>query len=248
MTSRIQQQPGYLLHQRPFRDSSQILDVLSLEHGKLSLVARGSRSSRSKLAGVLRPFQPLKLSWAARTDLGTLTGAEINGRLQTLTGDAMMAGYYVNELLLYLLHRHDPQPEVFAAYEQTLTALAANHDVAACLRHFEMELLRLLGYALNLETDARDDTPLQEQASYEFRPLQGAVPVERREGSMVFTGASLSAIGRQEFDDPDTLKAAGRLLRQVIHYHLDGRELKTRKVLRDLHRGRLAGSENEKPE
>ncbi len=245
MSQRVQQQPAYVLHQRPFRDSSQILDVLSVEYGKLSLVARGSRSAKSRTAGLLRPFQPLKLSWSIRSDLGTLTGAEIDGRLQSLVGDTLMAGYYINELLLNLLHRHDPQPEVFSAYEQTLASMAGGHDVAACLRHFELELLRLLGYALNLETDAVSDAPLRPEGHYEFRPAQGAVPVQREEGSAVFRGATLLAIGEENFADEAVLREAGRLLRQVIHYHLDGRELKTRKVLKDLHRGRLGGPPNE---
>ncbi len=239
MSQRVHQQPAYVLHLRPFRDSSQILDVLSADYGKLSLVARGSRSAKSRLAGLLRPFQPLKLSWSSRSDLGTLTGAEIDGRIQSLVGDTLMAGYYVNELMLHMLHRHDPQPEVFSAYEQTLEAMATGHDVAACLRHFELELLRLLGYAINLETDAVADTPLDASQNYEFRPAQGAVPVQREEGAAVFSGAELLAIGAETFEDDVVLRNAGRLLRQVIHYHLDGRELKTRKVLKDLHRGRL---------
>ncbi len=241
MSQRVHQQPAYVLHQRPFRDSSQILDVLSADHGKLSLVARGSRTAKSRLAGLLRPFQPLKLSWSMKSDLGTLTGAEIHGRIQSLVGDTLMAGYYLNELMLNLLHRHDPQPEVFSAYEQTLEAMARGHDVAACLRHFEIELLRLLGYAMNLETDAVGDAPLDPVQHYEYRPAQGAVPVQREEGAAVFSGAELLAIGRESFDDEAVLREAGRLLRHVIHYHLDGRELKTRKVLKDLHRGRLGG-------
>lgn len=240
---RVQQEPAYVLHQRPFRDSSQILDIFSLDHGKLSLVARGSRGSKSRLAGILRPFQPLKLSWSIKTELGTLVGAEIGSRPQTLIGDALMGGYYINELLLYLLHRHDPQPEVFAAYEETLSALAARHDVAATLRHFEIELLRLLGYALALETEAGGETPLLDDAHYEFRPDAGAVRVERSDGPQVYAGLTLKAIAGQDFGNEATLRAASRLLRNVLHYHLDGRELKTRKVLIDLHRGRLSSSD-----
>ncbi len=240
---RVQQERCYVLHQRPFRDSSQILDVFSVDHGKLSLVARGSRGSKSRLAGILRPFQPLRLSWSIKSELGTLVGAEIDTRPRALLGDALMAGYYMNELLLYLLHRHDAQPEVFAAYEETLAALAKHDDVAAILRHFEIELLRLLGYALALDTEAGSDRALAPDAHYEFRPDAGAVRVERTDGPQVYAGVVLNAIARQEFDDAETLRAAGRLLKNVLHYHLDGRELKTRKVLIDLHRGRLPASD-----
>lgn len=237
----MHQQAAYILHARPFRDSSQILDVLSPDHGKLSLVARGVRSPKSRLAGLLRPFQPLRLSWSMRTELGTLTGAEVHGRLRSLSGDALMAGYYLNELILYLLHRHDPQPEVFELYDQVLAALAAGEPVAVCLRRFEIELLRLIGYALNLETEAVSDEPLRADAYYEYRPGHGAVAVQRCDGSAVFSGSDLLAIAALRLDDPQPLRQAGRLMRLVIDYHLDGKELKTRKVLRDLHRGRLSG-------
>ena len=237
---RVLEQPAYVLHHRPFRDTSQLLDIFSRDHGKLSLVARGSRSAKSRLAGLLRPFQPLLMSWHLKTELGTLTGAEIGDRAQALLGDALMAGYYVNELLLYLLHRHDPQPETFAVYEETLAALASGCDIVATLRSFEIELLRLSGYALNLETEARTDRPLSPSQHYEFRSDEGAVPVERSDGAMVFTGAQLLAIAAQDFDSEHCRRDAGRLLRRVIHYQLDGRELKTRKVLKDLYRGKLA--------
>jgi DNA repair protein RecO (recombination protein O) len=235
----VDQQPSYILHQRPFRDTSQILDIFSLDYGKLSLVARGSRGSKSRLAGILRPFQPLRLSWSIKTDLGTLTGAELGERPQSLLGDSLMAGYYVNELLLYLLHRHDPQPEVFDAYQQSLSMLAGVEAVAPTLRHFEIELLKLLGYALNVETEAGGDKPLEPDQSYEFRPDSGACPVARDQGPQIYSGRELLAIAVQDFSDAVTLKSASRLLRSVLHYHLDGRELKTRKVLLDLHRGRL---------
>ena len=146
-TRRVQQQPAFVLHHRPFRDTSQLLDVISREHGKITLVARGSRSAKSKLRGLLRPFQALRLSWFVRSDLGTLTGAEIDSAPLSLGGDALLSAYYVNELVLNFLHRHDPQPEIFDVYSQTITALAHSEELAANLRVFEMELLRLLGYA-----------------------------------------------------------------------------------------------------
>ncbi len=233
---RVQQQPAYILHHRPFRDSSQILDILSRDHGKLSLVARGSRGARSKLKGILRPFMPLEVSWVLKTDLGTLTGADVRGAPLSLTGDALLSGYYLNELLIHFLHRHDPQPEVFDTYAQTLTALGASESVAPCLRQFEIELLRHIGYALNLEHEAATQQALVADASYEYRVEQGPVAVDRKEGALVFSGATLTAIAAQSFDQPETLRAANRLLREVINFHLGGRELRTRKVLVDIHK------------
>jgi DNA repair protein RecO (recombination protein O) len=233
---RVQQEPAYILHHRPFRDSSQILDILSREHGKLSVVARGSRGARSRLKGVLRPFMPLSMSWFIRTDLGTLTGAEVRGAPLSLGGDALMAGYYINELLLHFLHRHDAQPDVFDLYGETLLALAQADSPAISLRQFEIALLRYIGYALNLDHDPVTNRPLEPEQYYEYRMEQGPVAVQRDKGMLVFSGSTLLAIGAQEFERPDVLRAANRLLREVINFHLDGKELKTRKVLVDLHK------------
>jgi len=234
---RIQEQAAFILHHRPFRDSSQILDVLSRDHGKLAVVARGSRGARSRLKGVLRPFMPLSMSWVIKSDLGTLTGAEVRGAPLSLSGDALLSGYYVNELILHLLHRHDPQPDLFEAYGQTIHALAgAGTDVAPVLRQFEMELLRFSGYAMNLHHEFGTTRPLEPGQHYEYRMEQGAVAVSRGDGPLVFSGAMLTAIAEQQFHEPGVLRAATRLMREVIAFHLGGKELKSRKVLLEMHR------------
>lgn len=235
---RIQQHPAFILHHHPFRDSSQILDIISREHGKLSLVARGSRGAKSRLRGILRPFMPLSLSWFLKSDLGTLTGAEVNGAPLSLSGDALLSGYYVNELLLHFLHRHDPQPDIFDLYARAIQSLAATESIAACLRHFEIELLRQIGYALNFDHESGSQQALQADQNYEYRVEQGPVAVNKTEGPLVFSGAMLGAIGAKEFYDSGTLRAASRLMREVISFHLGGKELKSRKVLVDVHRNK----------
>jgi DNA repair protein RecO (recombination protein O) len=237
---RIQQQPAYILHHRPFRDTSQILDLVTRDHGKIALVARGSRSAKSRLAGVLRPFLPLRISWVARGDLGTLTGAEAAGPPTGIQGDAVLAAFYVNELLLHFLHRHDAQPEIFALYAEILLSLRSSREIARCLRSFELELMSLLGYALNFQPQGAADTELDPEQHYDYRIEQGPVPVGRTDGPMVFKGRVLQSIRAHELDDPEVLRAANRLLRQVINHHLGGKELKSRKVLMELHRSRIA--------
>lgn len=241
---RVEGQPAWILHHRPYRDSSQLLDILSPDHGKSALVARGSRGAKSRLKGILRPFLPLRLSWVQRSDLGTLTGAEARGASIRLTGDALLSGYYVNELLLNFLHRHDPQPELFVAYEAVIRELAGKSRMAASLRTFEMELLREVGYAVNLDQESGTGGLLEGGAYYEYRVEQGPVRVRKTTGDLVFAGAVLTAISQREFDDAEVLQAAARLLREVISFHLGGRELKTRKVLLELHRQRRPASES----
>ncbi len=244
-SSRIQQHPAYLLHHRPFRDTSLLLDIFSRDHGRLALVARGARSQKSRLKPFLRPFMPLQLSWILRSDLGTLTGAELDGQPLKLSGDALMSGYYINELILHLTHRHDSQPELFAAYAHSIAQLAGASEPAPALRVFEIEMLALLGYAPNFGHDSVSHEPIEEGGNYEYRAEQGPVKVARKSGSMVFTGETLIAIGEARFDDPQILRAAGRLLRNVINHHLGGKELKSRKVLVDLHRSRVRMSGRE---
>ncbi|MDH4125916.1 MAG: DNA repair protein RecO [Gammaproteobacteria bacterium] len=239
---RVQQQPAFILHHRPFRDTSQILDIISREHGKLSLVARGSRGPKSRLRGVLRPFMPLSMSWVQRTELGTLTGAELHGSPLRLTGDALLSGYYINELLLNFLHRHDPQPDIFDHYVHAIELLATAGDITPGLRRFEIELLRQLGYALSLEHEAESLDALRPDSWYEYRVEQGPMPVARTEGPLVFAGSILIAIAKQHFSDPAVLRAANRLLREVISFHLGGKELKSRRVLIELHRQRTPAS------
>jgi DNA repair protein RecO (recombination protein O) len=240
MSKRVQQQRGYILHHRPFRDSSQILDILTRDHGRIAVVARGSRGKKSRLAGVLRPFLPLRVSWVARSDLGTLTGAETAGPPTGLSGDALLSAFYVNELILNFLHRDDPQPEMFSLYGEVVAALGHNGDVAATLRDFELEFLGLLGYAVNLEHEATGQNEIEPDRYYDYRVEQGPVPVSREEGPLVFRGSILRAIAARQFDEADVLRAANRLLRDVITYHLGGKELQSRKVLREVHRGRIS--------
>jgi DNA repair protein RecO (recombination protein O) len=213
---------------------------MTLDHGKLSIVARGARGAKSRLRGVLRPFMPLSLSWVQRTDLGTLTGAEVHGAPLSLTGDALLSGYYVNELLLHFLHKHDPQPHIFSIYEHTIRSLVGAADVAPVLRDFEVELLRDLGYALNFDVEAGSNEPLDADKFYKYRVERGPVCVRESDDPLVLSGATLQAISRKQFDAPEVLRAANRLLRDVVAFHLDGKELKSRKVLVDLHRGRMA--------
>ena len=236
---RVQQQPGYILHHRPFRDTSQILDIVTRDHGKIAVVARGSRGSKSRLAGVLRPFLPLRVSWVGKSDMGTLTGAETAGPPAGMVGDAIFSAYYVNELLLHFLHRYDPQPEIFALYEEVIKALLITDNIAAALRSFELEFLSLLGYAVNLDHEFGSRNLLKIDQDYEYRMEQGPVLVER-DGPLVFKGAVFKEIAEQRFEKPDILRAANRLLREIIGFHLGGKELKSRKVLMELHRGRIA--------
>ncbi len=229
--AKVDLEPAYVLHARSYRETSELLEVFTAGHGRVGLVARGARRPKSPFRGVLNPFQPLRVSWSGRGELQTLRAAESTDAAAVLAADRIMAGFYVNELLMRLLHRHDPHPELFMHYGSVVAQLAICEDVEVLLRGFELELLREIGYALNLEQDSVSQEPLVETRQYEFRVEQGAVVAEHaQDDGSCFSGAQLLAIGRSEFDDPVVRKRAKHLLRAALNYHLGERGLETRRI------------------
>ncbi len=165
---RVLLQPAFILHRRPYRDSSLLLEAFSREYGRLGLIARGAASSRSRLKGVLQPFTPLLLSWRGDGDLATLNGGEEAGRPFPLLQNRALAGLYVNELLVRLLPRRDVQPALFNVYETLLAELATAVDEEPPLRRFEKRLLEELGYGLSLDRTADSGQPIVAEAHYRY--------------------------------------------------------------------------------
>jgi DNA repair protein RecO (recombination protein O) len=235
---RVELTAGYLLHQRPFRDSSLIVEVWSREHGRMTTFAhgaRGVRGPRTRFAG-LRPFQPLLLSWHGRGDTPQLIAAEPDGAPMELPAAQLMSGFYLNELLLKLTVQHDPQPEVYDLYRQTLTSLTAHQHTEWVLRCFEKQLLELLGFGLNLTSDAVSDRPVQAAAYYLFRPGHGVIEAAA-DGVSTCSGRVLLALtGDAMLDDAHEWRQARTLMRAAIDHCLEGRELRTRTVARSIAR------------
>ncbi len=234
---RIDLEAVFLLHARPYRESSQLIDVFAQNHGRVGLVARGSRRPKSRWKSILRPFQPMHMSWSGRGTLQTLRAAEATSPPLPFTGMHLMAGYYMNELLIALLHRCDPHPDLFAHYGAALATLAAGEELEPTLRRFELALLAETGYGLVTDCDAAEGQPLRSDHWYEYFVDQGPVPVadDRASGALVFRGADLTAIGNGEFDRPERLSLAKRLLREKLDWCLGGRPLKTRQVIASMH-------------
>ncbi len=235
---RVDLASGFVLHARRWRETSELLEVLTRQHGRVSLLARGVRRPRSGLRAILQPFQPLSLSWSGRGGgLMALRAAESDGRAASLSGGALMAGFYLNELLLRFLQRADPHPQLFDSYVQTLEALATAPAPEAALRRFELRLLAEAGYGLNLDHDASSGERLQPARSYTYVVERGPVPATAGTPmELTFSGAELLAIGEGVFTDRDCLSAARRLLRAVLHHHLGGRPLRTREVFAAMRR------------
>jgi DNA repair protein RecO (recombination protein O) len=226
---------GYVLHQRPFRDSSQLLECMTAANGRVGLVARGSRRAATRQRALLQPFVPLKLSWIRRGDLGRLTHVEADGHSHELNGQRLLAGYYANELLLRLLARGDPNGEVYSCYSRCVAQLGDTPSVARTLRLFELELLRALGYGLELDGDAATGEPLREELHYVSELEQGLRRAAPRESDAdSYSGRDLLALRSLTLDDEASLRTAQRLLGRVLREHLGERPLNSRLVLQDI--------------
>ncbi len=230
---RVQLAPAFLLHHYPWRDSSRILELLTREHGRVSVFARAARRGGSSLPAALQPFAELLVSWTARGEAGQLTGAERVRAAAPIEGDRLMSAFYANELLVKLLPRHDPHPALYDAYAALLARLAdAAERPARALRLFEKRLLEELGWGLCLETEAAAGLPIESGHCYRYRIDGGPELVEGvAEGILVFSGASLLSLARDELRDERSLGDARRLLKAALDQCLDGRPLRTREVM-----------------
>lgn len=228
---RIEQQPAYVLHARPYRETSLLLECLSREHGRLGVVARGVRGERSRLRRAqLEPFQPLSMDLLLRGEMATLTAVESVGTPTRLGGDAGLAGLYLNELVVRLTGRQDPSPPLFDAYALTLKRLATEPSLAWTLRRFERDLLEASGYGLQLAHDSDSGELLEPQASYRYEVEQGAVRCAATSPHAI-RGSDLLALEEDRMPDAVGLKALRDMVRRVIRFHLGGAELRAWRVL-----------------
>ena len=235
-TRRTQLEPAWLLHHRPWSDTSRILELLTRAHGRITLFAHGARRPKSPWRSVLMPFQPLLVSWSGRGDGGTLTGAEIGAAVAALPPAQLLSAFYLNELLLRLLPKEDRHERLYDAYAGTLAALRAEPGHLA-LRVFERVLLDELGYGVDLARDAGSGATVEADRYYHFEPGRGVFAV--REGAAeadALRGLDLIAVARGELGDAQSLSAARRIFGAAIAHCLEGRGLATREVMMALRR------------
>ncbi|VAW70998.1 DNA recombination and repair protein RecO [hydrothermal vent metagenome] len=233
---RIQDQPAYILHHRAFRDTSQILDVITPDYGRMSLMSRGSRATKSRLKSILQPFNPLFVNWSGKGEMPLLTAAEPQlVQLITLTGKALPCAFYVNELLIRLMHKHDVNEDVFYLYESVIRLLSDKHPLEPVLRLFEKQLLETLGFGLNLRVNAQTGEavlPGGEYAYYlEHGPVETSAVLDEAY-ILKLSGQSLIDLSANTLNSAQSLKDAKRLMRSILNYYLDGKPLKSRELFR----------------
>ncbi|HEX4944735.1 MAG TPA: DNA repair protein RecO [Usitatibacteraceae bacterium] len=250
---------GYVLHTYPYRETSLILQVWTEKHGRFAVVAKGARRPRSATRGVLVPFQPLAFTWFGRGEVKTLKTAEPAGAALPLAGASLLSAFYLNELLLKLIHRDDPHEGLWVAYDEAVTSLRERSRRAAgvpgllaaepgvgepraiepVLRRFELAMLRELGYAVELGRDAAGGAAIDPARDYWYVMERGPVPADtagERADAVRLSGLTLVHLDRGIFDDARTAGQAKSLMRMLIHHCLNGQELTTRAIVRDLQR------------
>jgi DNA repair protein RecO (recombination protein O) len=231
---RVSLQPAHVIHRRPFRDSSLIVELFSPDYGRVAVVAKGARSGRSRggsRSSLLQPFAPLLCSWTGRSELKTLTGCEADGAALMLQGERLYSGLYVNELVSRLLHHEDPHPGLYADYRRVLDELSDTPAVDLLLRRFEFGLLEALGYAFDIAVDGRSGEAVQSDRWYVFHPDYGLVASTGPDGNdgPRFAGADLLALG-DGGTDAAARRCAKRLMRRVLAEYLGERPLKSREL------------------
>jgi len=228
---------AFLLHSYPFRETSLIVEMFTQSHGRLGLLAKGARRPKSQLRGQLMAFQPMVTTWSGKSELKTLHSVEWEAGHLQLTGVQLMCGFYLNELLLKLLQREDPHEGLYRVYAQTVEQLREGAPAAKCLRRFERELLRELGYALQLESDVAGDS-IRAAARYDFQIERGPsiMSSDTEAQGMVVQGATLLALATDGFAaGGETVEQEARtLMRHALSHYLNGQELRTRQLLREL--------------
>jgi DNA repair protein RecO (recombination protein O) len=232
---RVQLAHAYVLHQRPFRDSSLIVELFAREHGRMTVFARAARGPRSRFAA-LQPFRPMLLSWCGRGEAPQLTAAEnFDTALGQLPARQLLSAFYLNELLLTLTTRHDPHPELFDHYALALSQLREDAATEPSLRQFEARLLDFIGYGLNLATEADTGRAVRAEGYYQFKPGVHGVVLASAGAEAAICGRVLLGLIAATLPDSDAeLRQARGLLRAAINHCLEGRELRTRIVARSL--------------
>ncbi len=254
---RQQLQPAYVIHTRAFRDTSMIVELFTPEHGRVSLLARGVKTGKAKKSLLLQPFRSLHVSWAGRGELPVLAAVEEAGNSIHLQGQSLACGYYVNELIYHLLPRDDPAPGLFANYWSVVSALDDPARRNAVLRQFELELLVQIGYEPLLDHDYATGECIDKDTMYRYRVPEGPYavgshsdddnanlegPMTKRQQGLQLCGQTLLDLATGSFDNPVSLREARDLMRLLIHYQLDGRELVSRTLFNSYSRLEKSGS------
>ncbi|PXX46500.1 DNA repair protein RecO [Undibacterium pigrum] len=231
---RILEQPGFVLHSWPYKETSLIIDVLTRDHGRIALVAKGAKRPHSQLRSVLQTFQPLQLGWTGKGEIRTLTTADWVGGMLPLEKSALLCGFYLNELLVKFLMRDEAHPDLFDLYVSTLNQLAHDEPATIVLRRFELALLRESGLLGDLTRCTQQRERVQAEQFYVLDPERGPRPAMPADSVPRVSGKTLLAMQRGDYTEQSTQLQSKLLMRFLLAHHLHGAALNTRQILIDL--------------
>lgn len=227
-------QRAFVLHSRPWSETSLLLDLFTEEQGRISLIAKGARARRSHLKGTLQPFTPLLVRWGGRGEVKTLRGAEAVSLSLPLSGISLYSGLYINELLARVLEQETRYSALFFDYLHCIQHLAGQSgSPEPALRRFELALLTYLGYGVDFLHCAGSGQPVDDTMTYRYREEKGFIASVVIDNAS-FTGRQLKALASREFPDADTLRAAKRFTRIALKPYLGGKPLKSRELFRQF--------------
>ncbi|HWU82648.1 MAG TPA: DNA repair protein RecO [Methylophilaceae bacterium] len=229
-------QPVYVLHTYPFKETSLVVELFTRDFGRVAAVAKGARRPRSAMRGMLQSFQPLLGAWSGKAELKNLHSLEWGERLLLLQGEALICGFYLNELLLRLLPREDEHALLFDFYGETLRQLAEGGDLAPTLRRFELKMLQEMGYAVPLLHDEADAEVVAER-QYRYVAERGACTAGGDEGAKIgvqLAGQTLLDMAQDDYSVALTQQQSKQLMRYLLAHYLGDKPLHTRQLLIDL--------------
>lgn len=238
--NRQDNQPVFVLHTYPFKETSLVVELFSHDFGRIAAVAKGARRPRSAMRGMLQSFQPLMAAWSGKNELRNLHSLEWGSGLLLLQGQSLMCGFYMNELLLRLLPREDAHESLFDYYAQTLRSLSESQariqDTAITLRRFELKMLQEMGYAVPLDQD-EEGTPIIASNSYFYIPERGAChprAKNQQKNGVQLSGQTLLDMAQDQYIETQTQQQSKQLMRVLLGHYLGDKPLHTRQLLMDL--------------
>lgn len=231
MIARVELATAFVLHCRPYRDTSLIVDFFSLNHGRISAVVRGVRTRKSKIRALINPFTRLLISFQGSGDLKFITALEADNQVYRLEAQALFAGCYLNELLVRTLSQADPHDEVFHAYQASIAMLKDGAPLEPVLRSFELVLLSELGYGVDFLVDSNLGDSIDKNSYYCFYAEQGFQRIHVESELLpthIIRGEVILALAARDFSCPETLRFAKQLCRRLLKPLLGSRPLASR--------------------
>ncbi len=226
---RLEAETAYILHKRPYRETSLLVDFFSLEYGRSSAIWRAARSAKRRISS--EPFQAMRISCFGRNELKTIAAVETKAPAAMLTGRNLYTGLYVNELLYRLLAPYDAHANIFLAYEQMLDVLRCERNIEAYLRQFELNLLAALGYGIAFDMEAEGGSLISADAAYHFVAGEG-FHRHASASQQTIPGAIVKAIAVGDWQTPEVLRGLKIITQTALSAQLHGVTLRSREYFR----------------